>query len=244
MKYTIAASAAMALLCLHNAIAGPADYVYTPHVEAGEREIDFKFGRQNGGNSPSQTASSLGFGYGASENWFTEVYVKYQKQGNDGLKYDAIEWENKFQLTEPGEYPVDVGLIVEIERPQDRSEGYELKVGPLFQVDQGLLQWNGNVLFERHFDSAGPEQTEMAYQWQVKYRAQPAFEYGLQGFGDIGEWNHWADRREQSHRAGPAIFGKLPLAARQALRYNAALLFGLSDAAADRTFRLQMEYEF
>ena len=39
------------ILCLGvtnagTAFAGPADYVYTPTVEYGEREIDFKFGSQ------------------------------------------------------------------------------------------------------------------------------------------------------------------------------------------------------
>ena len=46
-------------------------------------------------------------------------------------RIDAFEWENKFQVTEAGEYPVDLGFIVELERPQDRSEGYEMRVGPL-----------------------------------------------------------------------------------------------------------------
>lgn len=244
MKYSTAVCAVAACFCLQNAVAGPADYIYTPHVEAGEREIDFKFGSQNGGHGSDKTATSLGFGYGANEHWFTEVYVKYQKEGRGNLKYDAVEWENKFQLTEPGEYPIDLGFLLEIERPQDRSEGYEVKFGPLLQLDRDLLQFNGNLLFERHFDSSGPEKTEMAYQWQIKYRAQPAFEYGVQGFGDLGEWNHWSSRREQSHRAGPAVFGKLPIDKHQALKYNAALLFGLSDTAADRTFRMQVEYEF
>ena len=49
---------------------------------------------------------------------------------------------------------------------------------------------------------------------------------------------------EQEHIAGPALFGKLGLGGRQVLKYNAALLFKLSSAAAERTFRAQLEYEF
>jgi hypothetical protein len=45
---------------------------------------------------------------------FTEVYLKYEKQGGDGTRFDALEWENKFQLTETGKYPVDVGLTTEL----------------------------------------------------------------------------------------------------------------------------------
>jgi hypothetical protein len=234
--------AAMGLLCLQSAHAGPADYVYTPTVEQGEREIDFKSGTQD--SDPRKSAAMLGLGYGANAWWFTEVYVKYAKEGGN-FKYDAFEWENKFQLTETGKYPVDVGLITEIEIPREREEeGIELKIGPLLQTEFGKLQLNGNLLFEKHVDAEESSPTEAGYQWQVKYRWQPALEYGLQGFGELGAWDDWEPSNEQSHKAGPAIFGKLAAGNHHAIKYNAAWLIGMSDAAQDNTFRLQVEYEF
>jgi len=242
MKSKAALIAAMGALYLQSAHAGPADYVYTPTVEKGEKEIDFKFGTAD--SAPRQSMASLGLGYGANDWWFTEVYVKYAKTGSEDVKYDAFEWENKFQLTETGKYPVDVGFITEIEIPRDRDEGIELKVGPLFQTEFGKLQLNGNILFEKHFDAAVSGPTETGYQWQAKYRWQPAFEYGLQGFGGTGPWNDWDGSGDQSHKMGPAVFGRLAAGDHHAIKYNAAWLFGVSDAAPDNTFRLQVEYEF
>jgi hypothetical protein len=242
MKFNAVLIAAMGMLYLQSAHAGPADYVYTPNVEQGEKEIDFKFGTAD--DSPRASQTSLGLGYGVNDWWFTEVYVKYAKTGGDSVKYDAVEWENKFQLTETGKYPVDVGFITEIEVPRDHDEGIELKVGPLFQTEFGKLQLNGNILFEKRFDAAVPSPTEAGYQWQAKYRWQPAFEYGLQGFGGTGPWNDWDAARDQSHKMGPAIFGRIAAGDHHAIRYNAAWLFGVSDAAPDNTFRLQAEYEF
>jgi len=43
---------------------------------------------------------------------------------------------------------------------------------------------------------------------------------------------------------GPAVFGKIGLGGREAIRYNAAWLVGVSDAAENSTFRMQVEYEF
>jgi hypothetical protein len=43
---------------------------------------------------------------------------------------------------------------------------------------------------------------------------------------------------------GPAVFGKLDVGQKQAIKYNAAMLFGVSDTAPDHTFRMQVEYEF
>ena len=243
MRLRAATAAAMGLLCLQSAQGGPEDYVFTPTVERGEIELDFKFGTQD--SHPRKTVGTLGLGYGVNDWWFTEAYVKYAKEGGDGFDYDAVEWENKFQLTETGKYPVEVGFISEIEVPKDRDdEGIELKVGPLFQTDVRKLQLNGNILFERKFDAETSSSTEMGYQWQVKYRLQPAFEYGLQGFGEMGKWNDWESREEQSHKAGPAIFGKTRLTHQTAICYNAAWLFGLSDGAPDNTIRAQVEFEF
>lgn len=131
-----------------------------------------------------------------------------------------------------------------MERPQDRDEGYELKLGPLFQTEFGRLQLNTNILLERVFDSLGSNGTSLGYQWQAKYRWREALEFGAQGFGEMGDWTHWAPADEQNHRLGPAVFGKIPLGGRQAIRYNAALLMGLGKGAPDRTLRLQVEYEF
>jgi hypothetical protein len=222
--------------------AGPDDYVVVPSVEFGEREIELRIGTATGQDGPRASAASLAFGYGVTTWWATEIYGKWHRRG--ATSFDAIEWENRFQLTEPGEYPLDFGFLVEIERPRDRAEGYELRLGPLMQKDFGPVQANVNVLLERHYRASEPQVTELGYQWQLKYRWRPELEFGAQGFGDVGKWNDWESAHEQEHIAGPAIFGKFNLGGRQAIRYDAAVLFRLSDAAPRHTVRAQLEYEF
>jgi hypothetical protein len=227
-----------------SALAGPADYVATPTVEYGEREIDFKAGTARKGDNPRESAASIGFGYGAKDWWFTELYLKYKREDSQGTKYDAIEWENKFQLTDTGKYPVDIGFIVELERPRNRAEGWEVMWGPLFQTEFSKFQLNANILFERSYRVEERSDMHFLYQWQTKYRWRPQLEFGLQGFGDMGKWNHWATKDERSHSAGPAVFGKLPIGNHQAIKYNAAWLVGTSNAAPDHTLRMQVEFEF
>lgn len=226
--------------------AGPADYVYTPIVEYGEREIDFTHGSARRQDGTLIQVTSLGLGYGAKEYWFTEVYLKQERNGSQDT--NLAEWENKFQLTETGKYPVDIGLITELEAPLSGNAPWELKLGPLFQTEFGKLQLNGNLLFERAFgmadESGVPFSTNLGYQWQAKYRWQPTFAFGMQGLGEVGKWNDWSKQAYQNHRIGPTAFGKFALGNRQALKYNAAWLFGASNAAPNRTFRVQLEYEF
>jgi len=225
--------------------ASPADYVFTPNVEYGEREIDFKFGTAKPPAGKREQAASLGLGIGVTEYWFTEAYLIREREGAAGTT--LAEWENKFQLTETGKYAVDVGFITELEATLTRNETYELKLGPLFQTEYDKVQLNGNLLLTRQFgphDVDAPHITELGYQWQVKYRWQPSFELGAQGLGEMGKWNDWDKSGIQNHRLGPAVFGKLDVGQHQKIKYNAAMLLGVSDAAPDHTFRMQVEYEF
>ena len=118
-----------------------------------------------------------------------------------------------------------------------------IEIGPLIKTEVGKVQFNFNPLFERHVRAEEDGETELSYQWQVKFRHAQAFEFGLQGFGEVGEWNDWEESEDQEHMAGPAVFGKLPVG-EHALKYDAALLFGLNDHTADNTLRVRLEYEF
>ena len=197
-----------------------------------------------GGERKSQGAIAVG--YGATPWWFTEAYVKYQKEGADKTRYDAWEWENRFQLTETNKYPVDLGLFTELEFPRNRDEGYEFAFGPLVQFDTGPLRWNTNVFFEKVYRSreAGEHPTEIGYQVQAAYRLPNGMDVGVQAFGEMGKWNDWEPKNEQEHRIGPAVFGKVKLGGREQVKYNAAYLFGLTDGTPKNTFRVQVEYEF
>ena len=89
------------------AVAGPADYVYTPNVEYGERELDFKIGNQRGGGQERLTAASLGLGFSVTERWFTEIYTKFEKPGGEsarivarvGLRYRSRHNDNSGRTT-------------------------------------------------------------------------------------------------------------------------------------------------
>jgi hypothetical protein len=234
----------LAALFTTYANAGSADYIYVPSVTKGEHEIDFKAGTIKRRDEGRESAASLGYGYGVTDYWFSELYVKYKHAQDHATGFDAFEWENKFQLTQPGQYPIDIGFITEIERPQDRSEGYEVRFGPLFQTEFDKIQLNLNILFQRNYRAAESNAMRLGYQWQAKYRWLPELDFGVQSFGDVGELRHFAPRRKQSHLIGPAIFGKFSFGNRRAIRYNAAYLVDLGDKPHSNTLRTQIEYEF
>jgi hypothetical protein len=241
------AATALGSLCLFTcgvASAGPDDYVRTPAVEYGEREIDFKTGVQRNRETSSSSATSIGYGFTPTAWWFTELYAKYAKPPGERLSFDAWEWENRFQLTETGKYPVDVGFLLEIERPKDRAEGYELTYGPMFQTEWGKIQGNFNLFIQKHLRATETFETELHYQMQLKYRSSEKLEWGAQAFGNVGQWDHWNPASKQEFKIGPALFGKIKLGTKEAVKWNAAILVGATDATPKTTLRLQAEYEF
>jgi hypothetical protein len=230
-------------LAAGSALADPDDYVSTPDVTYGEKEIDFKYGVATKKDEPTAQGASLGAGYGVTEWWFTEVYLKGMREGSRSA-FDAFEWENKFLLTEMGKYPIDVGFLAEFELPHDRAEGNEFQFGPLLQAEFDRIQVNFNPLLANVSRAVEGNGTYLRYQWQVRYRWMEALDFGAQGFGEMGRADHLDPTDEQSHRLGPAIFGKHKLGGGQAIVYNAAFLFGVTRASPDYNFRLQTEYEF
>lgn len=91
----LAALALSTLVLSRPAAAGPSDYVYTPIVEEGEREIDFKAGTAKSRDGARESKYSAGFGLGVNSWWFTEVYAIWHKEPGERHSFDAWEWENK-----------------------------------------------------------------------------------------------------------------------------------------------------
>lgn len=226
--------------------AGPTDYVFTPHVERGESELDIHYGVASSKGGVEQKATAIGLGYGVTDRWFTEGILKQKTAGGKVSTY--AEWENRLVLTEEGQYPLDVGIVAELEAPFDSADPWEMKFGPLLQKKSGPWQLNGNLIFEHAFRGADehgvPRVVNLLYQWQVRYRGDAGPDVGMQGFGELGQWNQWSRPANQRHQMGPALFGKLQWEQEAAIKYKLVWLLGVNAAAPDHNLHLQLEYEF
>ena len=61
------------------ALAGPADKVYLPAVEAGEHEFELRGGYQDGSEEDDLQQYVMDYGYGVNSRWFTELAGEYEK---------------------------------------------------------------------------------------------------------------------------------------------------------------------
>ncbi len=229
-----------ALTACSAAYAGPADTVYRPIVEQGETELELRGGYRDYNDGPSEHAFVYDLGYGVTNRWKTELVLEYAAEGGNPGKLEAWEWENVVVLTEQGKHWVDVGLFAEYEHGFSAGPD-ELKIGPMFEKEIGSTITNLNLLFKHEVGSGASNLTELDYTWQVKWRGRESLEWGVQGFGGLGELGDLG--KEDQHSIGPALFGTKRLSNGNKISYNAAVLGGVNAAAPDVTTRFQIEYE-
>lgn len=229
--------------------AGPSETIYTPIVDYREWELELKGGWQDWGDPDTgERAAKLAVGYGLTPRWGVEFEAEYSQVPGEVAHVEEYEFENIFQLTEHGEHWLDAGIFAELEH--NRLENVNaVKVGPMLQKETANTQTNLNIYFVRQL-SALPQAGNKAnagsrngieYQVQWKYNLDPRFQPGLQAFGSLGDPAH---PRSQEFKIGPAFFGLAKLANGKNLRYNAAIMGGMTRGTPDTTIRFQLEYEF
>jgi len=161
-----------------------------------------------------------------------------RRAAGESTRVDSLEWENRFQFTETASRPYEIGLLFEVQRATRSGEGLELRYGPLLQTQWGRVQGNLNLLFERRLRAETQRPTEFGYQWQLRVHRASGLDVGAQGFGEVGRWDRWAPRAEQSHILGPAAFARLGSDADDPA-VEAALLVGTGGAAPRARLRMQ-----
>ena len=241
----LSATAALTIslsLQVSNAQADPAAKVYLPTVVQGEVEVELGGGYQRWRDHDDDRERQfvVDVGYGFTSWWKSELAVGVTRLPGTSTRLDEIEWENIFALTEPGQYWADLGLFAELAR--DHAEGRNVvAIGPMLQKEIGPVQANINLLFERQLGAHAEPGAEINYAWQVKWRGNPRFEPGVQGFGTMGRTNDFA--RETEHKIGPAFFSQAVVGTRDKIKFDAAILFGLNRNTPDTTVRFNLEYE-
>lgn len=219
--------------------------VYSPLVEKGELAFEVL------GNTTFDGQDSLDgfqyhefeFEYGVTDWWASSLTNSIIKNTNENIKYNVLGWENTFQFTEEGKYWLDLGMHIELELGDERSEADQVEVRFLFRKAFVTTEHIFNVNFEQEFGHAAEESLELEYMWRSKFRIDAQSEIGLKAFGSMGEIKSFDSLNQQEHVIGPAYYRDFGLGDME-LETQVVWLFGLTDESAGHTFRWQLEFEF
>lgn len=224
------------------ALADPGYYVVTAYSDPGEMTIDFRYWTVASRGSALTKWPEVGLGWNVNARWYTEVIASWITASDTPTTLSSWNWQNDVLLTQ-GEYPFDLAIHTLVSAPKHLGDGHTLEFGPAFQTDIGRTQLNFNVFFEKGYGGFSRKPTQLKYQWQVRQRWMPDLHFGAQGFGEVGRWDDWAPRREQSHRAGPALFGSVKFGDHE-FGWQAAYLYGKTYGQRGNMLTARVKYDF
>ncbi len=226
--------------------------IIEPDVEAGGFEIEVLSGVVLGEveGDLDRAGHEFSLGYAPFSFWFSEAVIAVAKPADEGVEYDAFEWENTFVIPlaiEDGVAPdgegrdlfavEGLGAYLSWEVPREGGAGdSSLSVGPIAAVRVGPVESVLNLFAEIPFDE--DEEAGLAFALSV---ATPVADFGrgdvslgFEGHGTIdGAFVDAQPLDEQGHFLGPAVYSEIELNNGYALESRLALLFGLTESSSD-----------
>jgi hypothetical protein len=210
------------------------DRIYHPYVHAMEREVELRASLEDGNDTPSGDRQTwrLGYGQALNEHWFGELYLGAQRNAGQGLRLSGYEAEALWQITGQGEYPVDAGLLLSVEKSRG-VDVTEASGALLLERDWGRWSGTANAHLKYEFGSDIHNEYEPAIALQLRYRYRMGFEPALEYY-----------KSRNIAGLGPVALGDLRLGAGKRLHWEAGVIGGVGRRTPDSTVRLLLEYEF
>lgn len=211
------------------------DKIYHSYVELLEWEAEWRMVQENKNPITEQKRRQLhkfGLGKAVSETVFIEAYIIAEKHPEDKLSIEAYELEVLWQLSEQGEFIVDYGLLLELEKNRG-SNTWEYATSLLLEKEYGRISATANLSLIYEWGDIINNEWETSIALQTRYRHSPRFEPAFELYA--GEGNL---------ALGPVITGMERLGKMRAMRWQLGSIFGLNNDTADYTLRAVLEYEF
>jgi len=217
------------------------DEVYSPNVEYRELSVEYNGSRTFDANTQKNDAQEheIALEAGLTPHFEGEVSVGFAKDPDDALRMEDFEVEGRYQFFEAGENWIDSGMLVAYDFSTIARQSDSLEVKLLLQKDIGKFTSTANIGFDQNvgrYSQGGPD---YVFLWNNRYRFNINFQPGIEIQSDLGSRREIGNYNEQEQYIGPAIYGELI----PHLQYQAAWLFGASEASSSSAARLLFEYE-
>jgi len=203
------------------------DKVYHPYVQPLEREVEWRMI-----SADSEQLHRFGIGQSFSDRLFMEGYLIATDEEDGNFSLTAYELEAKYQLTEQGEYAVDWGVIIELEK-EHHEDSWEIAAGLLMEKEWG--RWVGTANFWGIYEWGDnkDDEIESVLALQARYRYSRFLEPALEFYSG-----------ESTRGLGPVLMGDIRVGTGKKLHWEAGVIIGLDAKTPDNTWRLLTEFEF
>jgi len=219
--------------------------IYSPYVEYGEFELEYR-GHATTDKRAAKDKNEkhkIEIAYGISEYWSSGLIGVWNKKPGSAREYTATAWENIIQLTDQGQYWLDIGVYLEYVLASKTNSADKVEVKLLLEQPGIKFTNTANIVLERQVGSNSNDATELEIFWRTKYRWKKAIEPAIEIYSKFGELGKSVKFDDQKHSIGPVIMGEFAAGNESKFKYEFGYLIGISDAEADSTWKWVIEWE-
>ncbi len=233
-------TAALVLMCGLCAAARADDdfIVYSPHVTQGQSEVELRGYTYSDGRSSLDRSGAfeLAVAHTFTSWWKAEVYAgEFNHDPMMGTHLAGQEFENIFQLAQPGEYWVDPGFVASYIHNRQAGVPDGVEFGPLLEKQTGHVIQRLNLIWQKDLGGEASGKYNFRSAYSAGYKIESALVPGIEAYYRPAD---------DAHQVGPAFSGELHLGRGDELEYSTALLYGINHGAPDRTIIVRVAYEF
>lgn len=212
--------------------------VYSPYVIATQSEVELRgYVYSDARTDHSGNGSELSIAHAFTDWWKPEVYLaEYQNGSGARGGLQGFEFENTFQLTQPGEYWADFGFLASYERNTTAGTSDAVEFGPLIEATYGRFAHIVNLICEKEVGAAAAGHYEFRYAYSGSYSISKALRPGLEFYGRPDD---------HAYQLGPVVNGEWHVPGTTGnVEYRVGVVLGINAAAPRQTWLGRLEYEF
>jgi hypothetical protein len=247
------------------------DYnVYSPNLVEGQSEVEMRSFDYQDARSELNTANGTSFSvaHTFTDWWKSELYVaEFNRAPGYSSQLTGYEFENTFQLTDPGEYWADAGLLVSYAYAKVPGVANNVELALLLEKRVGRFDQKLNLIREKYMGNDAPDiisTTNLVRKGKGKgkgttvtttvtsvvgapggYPSRFAYSANYKFSDDfmpgIEAYYHAGDNGFQ---IGPVVYGEIRSSSGSELEYSIGGLYGTNSLSPTRTYLARLEYDF
>jgi hypothetical protein len=247
-RYLITLTFSVFLIVSASAPASAQFYVRSPEVEKGDAEIEEHGALYSGPGEDERLRQTheLEGKYGITERFEVILEGELEQPIGEDLEGEAIELGGQYEIIERhGDgFGFAFRTLYEFALPDGAPD--EILFGPLAKFVRGRDSATINTFFVGQVgDHVEIDSLELKVNWRLKNEFSEKWALGVEGYSEIEDLAHAGSFADQSHRFGPVVYYEFPHAEeRPELKAAGGVLFGLSDATSNITYKFDVEVEF
>jgi hypothetical protein len=223
-------------------------YVRSPEVAKGEAEIEEHGAFYSGPGEEERLTQTheLEGKYGVTERFEVILEGVFQQPIAEDFEAEEIELGGQYEIVERHGDGFGLAFRTLHEFALLGGSPDEILFGPLAKFVRGRDSTIINAFFVGQAgDHVEIDSLELKVNWRLKHELNEKWSLGVEGYSEIEDLTHAGSFDDQSHRLGPVAYYEFPHAeGKPEWKAAGGVLFGVSEAVSDLTYKFDLSVEF